>query len=183
MRRALLVAAVVLVHAVIQALCVIPGLTPAASPGFLGLLAASVLTFVAATTAVVALVGGSGARWLRALTAVVLALVIVGALAVVSSTTLLPALLVAFVFVSSAGTPDATAWSGPRAFEWHPVRAILLATVTATVLVLLPVAALLCGFFVTGWLGSFATWVVIGALAALLVRAWARLAVRPRGAA
>ncbi|SIR89889.1 hypothetical protein [Microbacterium sp. RURRCA19A] len=180
MKRVFLVAAVVVVNAVVQALCVVPGATPAVTPGFLGLLAASVGALGAAATAVVALVGGPGARWLRALAAVALSLVIVGALAVVSSTTLLPALLVAFVFASPAGTPDATAWSGPRAFAWHPVRAVLLAVLTALAIAVLVVAALLFGFLVTGGLGSFLTWVVVGALAALLARAWARLAVRPR---
>ena len=178
MRRVLLIAAVVLANAVAQALCVIPGSTPAVTPLFLGLLAASVLSLVAAATAVVVLVGGP--RWTRALAAVVIALVIVGALAVMSSATLIPAVLVAFVFVSSAGNPDATTWSGPRAFAWHPVRAVLLAVVTLVALVLFAVAALLFGFFLTGWLGSFATWVVVGAVAAVLAGAWARLAVRPR---
>lgn len=180
MKRVLLIAAVVVVNAVVQALCVVPGATPAVAPGFLGLLAVSVVALVAAATAVVAVVGGPGARWRRALAAVVVALVIVGTLAVLSSTTLLPALLVAFVFASPAGIPDATAWSGPRAFAWHPVRAILLAVATSVALIVLAVAALLFGFLVTGGLGSFLTWVVVGALTALLARAWARLAVRPR---
>ncbi|MGC0368650.1 hypothetical protein [Microbacterium sp. SLBN-111] len=180
MKRVLLIAAVVLGNAVVQALCVLPGATPSVDPLFLALLAASVLSLVASATAVVALVGGSGARWLRALAAVVLALAIVGALAVLSSATLIPAALAAFVFVSPAGNPDATAWSGPRAFAWHPVRAILLAIVTLVALVVLAVAALLLGFFVTGWLGSFATWVLVGAVAALLARAWAQVASRPR---
>ena len=180
MKRVLLIAAVVLANAVVQALCVIPGATPSVAPLFLALLAASVLSLVAAATAVVVLVGGAGARWLRALAAVVLALVIVGVLAVLSSATLIPAALVAFVFVSPAGNPDATAWSGPRAFVRHPVRAILLAVATLVALVVLAVGALLLGFFLNGWLGSFATWVVVGAVAAVLARAWARLAVRPR---
>ncbi len=180
MRRALLVTAVVLANAVIQALCVLPGATPAAAPLFVALLTASVATLVAAATGVVVLVGGPGARILRPLAAVALALVIVGALAVVSSTTLLPALLVAFVFAAPAGTPDAAAWSGLRAFLWHPVRAILLAVLTLLAIVVVAIAALLLGLFVTGGLGSFVTWVVVGALAALLARAWARLAVRPR---
>ncbi len=47
MRRALLITAVVLGNAVVQALCVIPGLTPAASLVFLGLLAVSVAALVA----------------------------------------------------------------------------------------------------------------------------------------
>lgn len=180
MRRVLLLAAVVLANAVVQALCVIPGATPAVDPPFLALLAASALSLVAAATAVVALVGGPGARRLRALLAVVVALVIVGALAVVSSATVVPSLLVAFVLVSPAGDSDATAWGGPRAFARHPVRAVLLAALTLLVLVVLVVAALLLGFFVTGWLGSLLTWIVVGAAAALLVRAWAGLARRPR---
>lgn len=182
MRRVLLVSAVVLGNAVVQALCVLPGATPAVDPLFLALLAASVLTLVAAATAVVALVGGPGARWVRALAAVVLALLVVGALAVASSATVVPSLLVAFVLVSPAGDPDATAWSGPRAFAWHPVRAVLLALLTLLALAVLVVAALLLGFLVTGWLGSLVTWIVVGAAAALLAHAWARLARRPRRA-
>ncbi|MFG6280845.1 hypothetical protein [Microbacterium sp. 5K110] len=57
---------------------------------------------------------------------------------------------------------------------------MLLAVVTALAIGVLVVAALLLGFFVTGWLGSFATWAVVGAVAAVLARAWARLAVHPR---
>ncbi|MBT9606170.1 hypothetical protein [Microbacterium sp.] len=183
MRRALLISAVVLGNAVVQALCVIPGLTPAASLGFVSLLAGSVLALVAAATAVVVFVGAPGPvrpRVLRALAAVVIALVVVGALPILSTATLIPALLIAVVIVSPAGNPDATAGSGLRAFAWHPVRAVLLAVVTALPIGVLVVAALLLGFFVSGWLGSFATWVVVGAVAAVLVRAWARLAVRPR---
>lgn len=185
MKRVLLIAAVVLGNAVAQALCVIPGLTPAASVGFVSLLAGSVLSLVAAVTGVVVLVGAPGPsrpRVVRALAAVVVGLVVVGALAIVSTATLIPALLVAFVVVSPAGNADATAGSGLRAFAWHPVRAVLLAVLTALAIVVLVVAALLLGFFVTGWLGSFATWVVVGAVGAVLVRAWARLAVRPRRA-
>ncbi|MBQ9917915.1 MAG: hypothetical protein IJO71_12060 [Microbacterium sp.] len=178
MRRVLLVAAVVLGNAVVQALCVLPGATPAVDPLFLALLAASVLSLVAAATAVVALVGGPGARWVRALAAVVVALVIVGALAVVSSATVVPSLLVAVVLVSPAGDPDATAWGGLRAFARHPVRAVLLAVLTLLAIVVLSVAALLLGFLVTGWLGSLLTWIVVGAAAALLVRAWAGLVRR-----
>lgn len=178
MRRVLLVAAVVLGNAVVQALCVLPGATPAIDPLFLALLAASVFSLVAAATAVIALVGGPGARWLRALAAVVVALVVVGALAVVSSATVVPSLLVAFVLVSPAGDPDATAWGGLRAFARHPVRAVLLAVVTMLVIAVLVVAALLLGFLVTGWLGSLLTWIVAGAAAALLVRAWAGLVRR-----
>ena len=184
MRRVLLLAAVVLVNAVVQALCVIPGVTPAASPAFGALLAASLLALLAASTATLVLVGDPGPprpRVLRALAAATLALVIVGALAVLSTATLIPALLVAFVIAAPAGNADAVPWSGPRAFLWHPVRAVLLAVVTLLGLVLLLVAALLFGFFVTGWLGSFATWVVAGALGAALARGWARLARRPRG--
>jgi hypothetical protein len=177
-RRVLLVAAVVLGNAVVQALCVLPGATPAVDPLFLALLAASVLSLVAAATAVVALVGGPGARWVRALAAVVVALVIVGALAVVSSATVVPSLLVAVVLVSPAGDPDATAWGGLRAFARHPVRAVLLAVLTLLAIVVLSVAALLLGFLVTGWLGSLLTWIVVGAAAALLVRAWAGLVRR-----
>ena len=183
MRRVLLIAAVVLGNAVVQALCVIPGRTPAASLGFVSLLAGSILVLVAAATVVVVLVGTPGPlrpRVPRALAAVVIALVVVGALAIVSTATLIPALLIAFVVVSPAGNADATAWSGLRAFAWHPVRAVLLALLTALAIVVLVVAALLLGFFVTGGLGSFATWVVVGAVAAVLARAWARLAVRPR---
>lgn len=182
MRRVLLVAAVVLGNAVVQALCVLPGATPAIDPLFLAMLSASVLSLVAAATAVIALVSGPGARWLRALAAVVVALVVVGALAVVSSATVVPSLLVAFVLVSPAGDPDATAWGGLRAFARHPVRAVLLAVVTLLVIAVLVVAALLLGFLVTGWLGSLLTWIVAGAAAALLVRAWVGLARRPRRA-
>ncbi|RWR22391.1 hypothetical protein D8Y23_02350 [Microbacterium enclense] len=183
MRRVLLIAAAVVGNALVQALCVIPELTPAASLGFVSLLAGSVLALVAAATAVVVLVGAPGPlrpRVRRALAAVVLALVVVGALAIVSRGTLIPALLIAVVIVSPAGNVDATAWSGPRAFAWHPVRAVLLVVLTMLAIGVLFVAALLLGFFVTGWLGSFATWVIVGGVAALLARAWAGLARRPR---
>lgn len=183
MRRTLLITAVVLANAVVQALCVIPGLTPAASPGFVSLLAGSVLALVAAATVVVVLVGAPGPlrpRVLRALAAVVVALVVVGALAVASPAAVIPALLVAFVVASPAGNTGATALSGLRALAWHPVRAVLLVLVTLLVIAALAIGALLLGFFVTGGLGAFLTWVAVGGLAALIARAWARLALRPR---
>lgn len=184
MKRAALVGAVVLANAMVQALCVAPGVTPAASPAFLGLLAASVVALVAAATALIALVGTIGGRRprvLRALAAVVVSIVVVGALAIVSPATLVPSLLVALVSASPAGNAQATTLSGPRAFARHPTRAVLLAVLTVLALVVLSTAAVLFGFFVTGWAGALATWAFGGAIAAVLVHAWARLAARPRG--
>ena len=60
---------------------------------------------------------------------------------------------------------------------------MLAAVLSVVVLALIGVAALLLGFLVTGWLGALATGIAGGVLMALLVRLWARLAIRPRGGA
>lgn len=174
--------AVVVAHALVQAVCVAPGLTPAASPAFLGLFAVSAVAFVTAATALVVLVGavdGRRPRMRRALAAVVVAVIVVGALAIAWPAALIPAVLVALVAASPAGNTEATVLSGFGTFARHPVRAVVLAVVTLLALVVLGLAALLFGFLVTGWMGALATWVLSGAIVALLVRAWARLAVRP----
>ncbi|MCJ1706178.1 hypothetical protein [Microbacterium sp. VKM Ac-2923] len=184
MRRAAVLAAVVLAHAAVQALCVVPGLTPAASPAFLGLVGASVAALVAASTVVLVRAGEPGEesvrrRAARAVAAVVVALLIVGALAVISAPAVVPAVVVAFVIAAPAGNGGATALDGLRAFARHPLRSVLLALATLLGVMLLAVAAFAWGFFVTGALGAFATWVVTGSVGTVLVRAWARRAVRP----
>lgn len=181
MRRILLTTAVVVVNAAVQAALVMPGVSVAASPAFLGLLAASTVTMLAAAVALVILSGAGGRpRVGRVVAAVVVAATVVVALAVLSTATLVPSVLVALVVVSPLGSQGAGPNSGPRCFVRHPVRAVLLAMATVIAVVLIGVAALLLGFLVTGWLGAFATWAVGGALVAVLVRAWARLAARRR---
>lgn len=177
MRPALPVAAVVLANAGIQALLVAPGLAPAVSPAFLGAAAASTVSFVVASTAVIVLVGAPGPtrpRVLRALAAVVVALVVVGGLAILSSATLVPSLVVAIAMASPAGNAGAGAVDTLRAVARRPLRAVLRAVVTSAVVVAGTGAALLLGFFLAGAIGAFATWVVVGLLTVPVVGAWAR---------
>lgn len=181
MRRFLLGTAVVVGHAAIQAALVVPRVAVTASPGFGALLAASTLALVAAVVSLVILAGTGGRpRIGRVLVAVVVALIVIAALAVLSAATLVPAVLIALVVVSPLGNAGAAAAAGPASFAAHPIRAVLAAVLSMVVLALIGVAALLFGFLVTGWLGALATGIVGGALLALLVRMWARLAVRPR---
>lgn len=184
MKRVAAIAGVVLVHALVQAACVLPGATPAVGGGFLGLLAVSTVMLIAAATATLVLVGAPGVRRprvVRALAAVVVSLVVVGALTVLSPLAGAVGLLVAVVVSSSTGNADAGALDGPRSFRWHPFRAVLLLAATALAIVVMVIAALVLGLFVTGAFGAFLTWIAAGLLTALTARGWARLAVRTHG--
>lgn len=184
MRRTAAAAGVVLVHALVQALLVLPGLTPAMGVGFVALATASAVALVAFSATTLVLVGTPGARRpriVRALAAVIVALVVVGALTVLSPLAGAVGLLAAFVVASPAGGADAGALDGPRSFRRHSFRAVLLLVATALTIVVAVVAALVLGLFLTGAFGAFLTWVVAGALVVLTARGWARLAVRTRG--
>ncbi len=184
MKRVAAIAGVVLVNALVQALCVLPGATPAVGGGFLGLLAVSTVVLIAAATATLVLVGAPGVRRprvVRALAAVIVALVVVAALTVLSPLAGAVGLLVAIVVASPAGNADAGALDGPRSFRQHPFRAVLLLVATVLAIAVAMVAALVFGLFVTGAFGAFSTWVVGGVVLAMIARGWARLAVRANG--
>ncbi|GAA0992362.1 hypothetical protein GCM10009563_06610 [Subtercola frigoramans] len=89
--------------------------------------------------------------------------VIVPALAV------LPALLAAFVLPPVARGSKAPSHHAASVFRRHPVRAVITAIGGVVLLVLSCLAALLLGFFITGWLAAGLTWVCFGLAGALLV--------------
>ena len=87
---------------------------------------------------------------------------------------LVPLAVVGAAVVLTAGSPVAAA----RVVREHPVRSVLLALLTIALVVIGWAAALLCGLLLGGVVGSAATWLVAGVLAALVVLAWSRLALR-----
>jgi hypothetical protein len=65
-----------------------------------------------------------------------------------------------------------------RLVRRHPARVVLLVLITVLAAVLVWIAALLAGLFITGWVAAALTWLAAGAVAAILVHAWSRLASR-----
>lgn len=168
---------VVVVNTALQALLVVPFATPAVSVVFV-LLALASLAGVAAGVALVAasfraaLGGGarrpSSGEWL----AVLLLTVAVSASALAAAWLVIPAVAVAaFMLPAVFGTPQRTAW-GFGLFARAPLRGILLTLVTLALAAALWFAALMFGFFVTGWVGAALTWLVFGLVGVLVLASW-----------
>lgn len=170
---------VVLINAVLQAATVAPALTPEPGAGFLALAVASFLAFGAALAAVAAaaraaVVGGRmpwPQWWVWAGSA--LAVLAVTASALLSPIAAPFAAVLALIVVPGIAAGDGLA--GLRVFARRPWRAILLAIGSLLAIIALWIGALLLGFFVTGALAAFATWLVCGAVAVVLVCAWTSL--------
>lgn len=131
------------------------------------LLAASVLLWRSAASA-----AGGGS-----LGGLIARCLVVGALAVLAAIVfpaVLPIVLALGCIPLAAGGLHASGALIAR----HPFRLVGLALVTAIVVVLLELAALLLGFFLTGWPASAATWLATGVTAAILIAHWQALAVR-----
>jgi hypothetical protein len=78
----------------------------------------------------------------------------------------------------AAADGERAAWRGLRVFRTSTLRAVV-ATVVAVVLAALTwVVALVSGFFLTGALGGFVMWLWFGAVAALVLLWWTRIATR-----
>ncbi len=135
------------------------------------LLAASVVVWRAAARET----GGSTSSGVGAL---VVRCAVVGALAALAAV-LLPYLVPIVIALGCA----LVAAGGFRPFSalaaQHPVRLTALAVVTAIVVVLIEIVALLVGLFVTGWPAAAATWLAAGIAAAILISHWQSLAARP----
>lgn len=168
---------VVVLNTAVQALLVVPFVTPAASIVFV-LLALASLAGVVASVALVAAafrsaVAGSWrwpswGEWL----AVLLLTVAVSASALVASWLVIPALAVAAVMLPAVfGVPQRTAW-GFGLFARAPLRGILLTLMTLALVALLWFAALLLGLFVTGWVGAALTWLIFGVVGTFVVASW-----------
>lgn len=170
---------VVLINAVVQAATVAPALTPEPGAGFLALAAASFLAFSAASAAVAvaaraAVVGGRmpWPRWWVWFGSA-LAVLAMTASALLSPIAVPFAAVLALVVMPGIAAGDGLA--GVRVFARRPWRAILLSIGSLLSIVVLWVGALLLGFFITGAIAAFATWLVSGAIAVVLVGAWTSL--------
>ncbi|RTL64729.1 MAG: hypothetical protein EKK42_24205 [Pseudonocardiaceae bacterium] len=169
------VAGAVVVTAGLQALLVTSDPVPALSWGFALLLVASVaVLLVAATVVASAVAGGDRPRFGRVLGVVaVLAVVAVGA-------SLLHPLVVPVVLAAGAPVPvvaaagPAGAWGAAARGVVHRPLGYVSRFLLGLVLAALGwVVAMLLGLLVTGPLAAAATWLVMGAFAALLLWAWA----------
>ena len=87
-------------------------------------------------------------------------------------------LVAALRVLPAASRGERNALRGFRVFRRTPVRAVVAAVVTVLLTGLAWVAALAAGLFLTGALGGFAMWLVLGVLLALLLIWWTRLAAR-----
>lgn len=170
MSRALAVVGIVLAHAVLQALTVLGDPVPIVSLGFAASFALSLVLLAVAAWAATTLIlrapwHWTGLAWMLGL------VVIATALSIVAPVATPLALLVGLVLV-----PSVIAGTGPlgglRAFRQHPVRHVFGLLGALALIVVGWAAALVLGLFVTGFVAAVATWVVFGALGALVVAGW-----------
>ena len=187
MRGSLVLAAVVVVSALVQALTVLGDPVPMSSLGFAGLVLASVAAVVlalwitASTALDVADGNASGALsrawrrpgvlvWCVGLTAVAVALAILFPLLPVVA--IVVALLILPAVADGKRNPIRAALHTVRR---SPGRSAIAVAVTIVVFFLAWVVALVLGFFVTGVVAAFLTWLWFGANAAALLVYWSRL--------
>ncbi|MCZ4519125.1 hypothetical protein O4220_11415 [Rhodococcus ruber] len=187
MRGSAVLAAVVVVSALIQALTVLGDPVPTSSLGFAALVLASVAAvvlalWITASTALDVVDGNaSGALsrawrrprvlvWCVVLTGVAVALAIVFPL--LPAIVILVALLILPAAVDGHRNPFVAAW---HAVQRSPGRCAVAAVVTVLAYVVAWVVALVLGFFVTGVVAAFVTWLLFGATAAALLVYWSRL--------
>ncbi|OZC91730.1 hypothetical protein CH254_04430 [Rhodococcus sp. 06-412-2C] len=187
MRGSVVLAAVVVVSAVIQALTVLGDPVPTSSLGFAGLVLASVAAVVLAPwiTASTALdvvdgnaSGALGRAWRRP--AVLVWCVVLTGVAVVLAILfpLLPAIVILVALLLLPAAVDGH--RNPFRAALHTVqrssgRCAVAAVVTILAFVLGWVVALVLGFFVTGVVAAFVTWLWFGTTAAALQVYWSRL--------
>lgn len=173
--RALLVAGIVVAHAVVQALTVFGDPVPIVSWGFAASVALSVVALSVAGWAVVTLVWRARWRW-QGLTWMLGTVILATALSILSPVLPPLALLLGLIVV-----PAVVAGGGPldgfRAFRRHWVRHAFGLLGVAALIVVGWAAALVLGLFVTGFAAAVATWVLFGALGSLVLAGWQE---RPR---
>ena len=168
---------IALLNTVLQALLVVPFATPAASVVFVLLVLASLAGVVASVALIAAALRSAlaGSRrwptwgeWL----AVLLLTVAVSASALVAAWLVIPTLAVAAIMLPAVfGVPQRTAW-GFGLFAQAPLRGVLLTLMTLALAALLWFAALMFGFFVTGWVGAALTWLVFGLVGVVVLASW-----------
>ncbi len=168
--RALVVTGIVVLNAVVQALTVLGDPVPVASLAFAGSVALSVGAIAVSAWAVVTVVYGARWRWVGL--AWMLGTVILAAALSILSPFLAPIAIVLGLIV----VPGVVAGDGPlggfRAFRTHPVRHSFGVVGVIALIVVGWAAALVLGLFVTGFAGALATWLLFGALGALVVAGW-----------
>lgn len=185
---------VVLGNAAVQAATVAFGLTPAIEFAFVLL---ALLSFAALTASLAVIAAAAHATatattptttrrfrwpgwWLWAGAALAMLATTAAGLA---SPLLVPVVVVLVLIVLPGVAARDQSWvAGLRMFRAAPVRASLLAVGSLLVVIVLWIIGLLLGFFVTGAISAFVTWLAFGATAAILVCAWTSISVRARTA-
>ncbi|MGF0312510.1 hypothetical protein [Rhodococcus sp. IEGM1428] len=187
MRGSVVLAAVVVVSALIQALTVLGDPVPTSSLGFAGLVLASVAAVVLALwiTASTALdvvdgnaSGALGRAWRRPVVLVWCVVLTGVAVALAILFPLLPAIviLVALLVLPAAVDGHRNPFHAVLAIvRRSPGRCAVAAVVTILAFVLGWVVALVLGFFVTGVVAAFVTWLWFGAITSVLLLYWSRL--------
>ena len=177
---------VVLVNAVVQAMTVAFGLTPSIEVGFVLLAALSFLALTASLTLVAAAADAAAttrrfrwpAWWLWGGAALAVLAITASGLA---SPVLAPlAIVVVLILLPGVAARDQSLLAGPRMFRAAPVRAGVLAVGSLLIVMVLWIFGLLLGFFITGPISAFVTWLVFGASAAILVCAWTSISLLSR---
>ncbi len=187
MRGVGVLALVAVVSALVQALTVLGDPVPTSSVGFAALLLASAAAvvlalWITASTALDVVDGnvrsalGRASRrprvlvWCVALTGVAVALALLFPL--------LPVIVIVVALLILPGAADGKRHpfrAASATVRQSPGRCAVAAVVTILAYVLAWVVALVLGFFVTGVVAAFLTWVWFGANAAVLLVYWSRL--------
>ncbi|QII01709.1 hypothetical protein BH92_19175 [Rhodococcoides fascians A21d2] len=187
MRGSVVLAAVVVVSALIQALTVLGDPVPTSSLGFAGLVLASVAAvilalWITASTALDVVDGNASGALSRAWRRPVVLVWCVGltgvAVALAILFPLLPAvvILVALLLLPAAVDGHRNPFVGAlHTVQRSSGRCAVAAVVTTLAYVLGWVVTLVLGFFVTGVVAAFLTWLWFGTTAAVLLVYWSRL--------
>ena len=181
---------VVIVNAVTQALTVAFRLTPTIEFAFVVLALLSFAALTASLTLIAAAAHAAAAPttttrrfrwpgwWLWAGATLAMFAITASGLA---SPLLVPVVVVLVLIVLPGVAARDQSWTaGLRMFRAAPVRASLLAVGSLLVVIVLWIIGLLLGFFVTGPVSAFVTWLAFGATGAILVCAWTSISVRAR---
>ena len=177
---------VVLGNAVVQAVTVAFGLTPAIELAFVLL---ALLSFAALTASLAVIAGAAHAAattrgspwpgwWLWAGAA--LAIIAITASGLVSPLLVPVVIVLVLIILPGVAARDHSGIAALRMFRAAPVRASLLAVASLLAAIILWLVGLLLGFFVTGPVSAFLTWLVFGATAAILLCAWTSISVLAR---
>lgn len=168
-------AGIVLANAGVQAATVLGDPVPAAEARFAALVAGSLAAVVATVWAVQLLLSHRSWRASGILLAVVAIGVIAAALAGIAWEPLIVLVLLLGAVVLPGVAAGAGMGAGLRVFRSVPGRAILGALAVIVLCAVCWIAALMLGFFVTGPIAAFGTWVFFGAAGVAALAMWTRL--------